>query len=91
MGGMINLTLFSLLTAVIRLSIIFLLFGSHENTNMEFFFCYLSKWECKRFICGALPFTALEVNPTMTFAAKKPGNVKKVHYTNRLVDFSALP
>ncbi len=47
---------------------------------MEFFFCYLSKWECKTYICGTLPFTAFEVNPTvMTSAAEKPENVKKAH------------
>ncbi len=56
---------------------------SHENTIVEFLFCYLSKWECKKiYICGTLSFTALQVNPTMTTsAAEKPGNVKKVHYT----------
>ncbi len=31
-------------------------------------------------IYGTLPFTAVEVNPSMmTSAAEKPGNVKKVH------------
>ncbi len=34
----------------------------------------------KKYICGTLPFTALQVIPTMTTsAAEKPGNVKKVH------------
>ncbi len=47
---------------------------------MEFFFCYFSKWEYKKYICNTLPFTVVEVNPTMiTSAADKPGNVKKVH------------
>uniref|UniRef100_A0A672LTX3 tRNA (cytosine(34)-C(5))-methyltransferase n=1 Tax=Sinocyclocheilus grahami TaxID=75366 RepID=A0A672LTX3_SINGR len=46
----------------------------------DFFFCYLSKWECKKYICGTLPFTAIQVNPTMTTsAAEKPRNVKRVH------------
>ncbi len=27
-------------------------FESHENTNVEFVFCNLSKWECKKYICG---------------------------------------
>ncbi len=32
------------------------------------------------YICGTLPFTALQVNPTMTTStAEKPGNLKKVH------------
>ncbi len=49
----------------------------------EFLFCHLSKWECKKYICGTLPITALQVNPTMTTsAAEKPGNVKKVHNNN---------
>ncbi len=25
---------------------------SHENTMLEFLFCYLKKWECKKNICG---------------------------------------
>ncbi len=34
----------------------------------------------KKYMCGTLPFTALQVNPTVTTsAAEKPGNVKKVH------------
>ncbi len=50
-------------------------------TIVELFFCFLSKWECKKYISGTLPFTALQVNPTMTTStAEKPGNVKKVHY-----------
>ncbi len=62
------------------LSIFFPFIESHENTILEFYFWYLSKWECKKYICGTLPFTALQVNPTMTTsAAEKPGNVKKVH------------
>ncbi len=62
------------------LSQFFPFFESHENTIVEFFFCYLSKWECKKYICGTLPFLAVEVNPTMTTsAAEKPGNVKNVH------------
>uniref|UniRef100_A0A671P0M4 DnaJ homolog subfamily A member 1-like n=1 Tax=Sinocyclocheilus anshuiensis TaxID=1608454 RepID=A0A671P0M4_9TELE len=52
----------------------------HENTILKFFFCYLRKWEFKQHICGSLPFTAIEVYPTMTTsAAEKPGNVKKVY------------
>ncbi len=32
------------------------------------------------YICGTLPFTALQVNPTMTTStAEKPRNLKKVH------------
>uniref|UniRef100_A0A8C2IR96 Polypeptide N-acetylgalactosaminyltransferase n=1 Tax=Cyprinus carpio TaxID=7962 RepID=A0A8C2IR96_CYPCA len=80
---MVNSTLFSLLTAVISLSLFFFsffFFESRENTIVEFFFCYLSKWECKKYICVTLSFPALEVFPTMmTSAAEKPGNVKKVH------------
>ncbi len=80
MGGMVLLTSFSLLTSYISLSPFFSLIESHENTIVEFFFWYLHKWECKKYICGTLPFTALQVNPTMmTSAAEKPGNVKKVH------------
>ncbi len=80
LGGMVNLTPFSLLTAVISLSQFISFFESHESTIVEFLFCYLSKWECKKYICGTLPFTALQVNPTMTTsAAEKPGNVKNVH------------
>ncbi len=61
MGGMANLTSFSLLTAVITL-----------------FFCFLII--IILYICGTLPFTALEVNPTMTTsAAEKHANVKKVY------------
>ncbi len=82
MGGMVNLTLFSLLTAVISFSIFFTFIESYENTILEFLFCYLSKWESIYiYICGTLPFTALQFNPTMTTsAAEKPGNVKKVNY-----------
>ncbi len=33
----------------------------------------------QKYICDTLPFTALQVNPTMTTsAAEKPGNLKKV-------------
>ncbi len=39
-------------------------------------------WECKTYISGTLPFTALDVNPAMTTsAAEKHVNVKK-HYFN---------
>ncbi len=73
---MVNLTLFALLTAVISLSLCFFCI-------VEFLFCYLSKWECKKYIYGTLPFTALQVKPTMmTSAAENPGNVKKVHFGN---------
>lgn len=51
MGGMVILTLCSLLTAVISLSQFFPFIESHENT--------LSKWECKKYIFGTLPFTSL--------------------------------
>ncbi len=45
---------------------------------MDFFFCYLSKWECNT--CCTLSLAALEVYPTMTtFASEKPRNVKKVY------------
>ncbi len=81
MGGTVNLTSFSLLTAVISLSQFFFpLIESRENTIVEFFFCYLNKWEYKKYICGTLSFTALQVNPTMTTStAEKTRNVKKVH------------
>lgn len=49
-------------------------FDSCENTGVfivEFFFCCLSKCEWKKYICGSLPFIALEVCPTMTSAAEK--------------------
>ncbi len=50
------------------------------KTIIEFLFCYLSKWESKKYICGTLSFTALQVNPNMTTStAEKPRNVKKVH------------
>ncbi len=53
-----NLTSFSLLTAVINLSTFFFLWLKvMKNSTIEFFF-YLSKWECKKYICGNLPFTA---------------------------------
>ncbi len=70
----------TLLTAVISLSQCFSFVESRENTIVEFLFCYLSKLERKKYICGTLPFTALEVYPTMmTSAAEKPRNVKKVY------------
>ncbi len=79
MGRMVNLTSFCLLAAVISLSQFFSFIESHKNTIIEFLFCYLSKWECKKYICVTLPFTALQVNPTMTTStAEKPVNVKKV-------------
>ncbi len=79
MGGTINLTSFSLLTAVISLSMFSLFFLSCENTIVVFFFCYLNKWNAKNNCCGTLQFIALEVNPTMMISgAEKPRNVKKV-------------
>ncbi len=33
------------------------LFESHENIIVEFLFCYLSKWEWKKYMCGTLPFS----------------------------------
>ncbi len=81
MGGTENVILFSHLTVVISLSNPPPSQESHENSIMEFFFCFLSKSECKKYICGTLPFTAREVNPTMTTsAAEKPGNGKKGQY-----------
>ncbi len=78
MGGTVNLTLFSLLTAVISLSQFFSFFESRENTVLELLFCYLSKWECKKYVCCTLPFTVLEVNPPMTTStAQNPRNVEK--------------
>ncbi len=47
MRGAVNLTSFYLLTAVISLSKCFPLIESYESTIVEFFFCYLSKWESK--------------------------------------------
>ncbi len=80
MGGMVNLASFALLTAVIGLSQFFYFIESHENTIVEVYFAIWTKWECKKYICGTLPFTALQVNLTMTTsAAEEPGNVKKVH------------
>ncbi len=81
---MVNLTSFALLTAVISLSQFVSFIESHENTIVEFYFAIWTKWECKKYICGTLPFTDLQVNTTMTTsAAEKPGNVKKVHYGSR--------
>ncbi len=72
--------LFALLAAVISLSQFFPFIKSHENTIVEFLFCYLSKWECKKiYIFDTISITSLQINPTMTIsAAEKPGNVKKV-------------
>ncbi len=61
MGGAVHVTSFSLLTVIISLSQFLFFFESRENTIAEFFFCYFCKWECKKYICGTLPFTALEV------------------------------
>ncbi len=73
MGGMVNLTSFALLTAIISHSP-FLFIESHENTIVEIYFAK------KIYVCGTLPFTALQVNPTMTTSiAEKPRNVKKVN------------
>jgi len=47
MGGTVHLTSFSLLTAVISLAHFLSCFETAENTAVEFFFCYLSKWERK--------------------------------------------
>ncbi len=45
---MVNLAFFSLLTALISLlSIQFLLLKVMKTISWSFFFCYLSKWECK--------------------------------------------
>ncbi len=78
MGGTIHLTSFSLLTAVISLSM-FSLFLKVVKTIMGFFFLYLNKWNAKNNCSGTLQFIALEVNPTMmTSCAEKPRNVKKV-------------
>ncbi len=76
MGGTENVTLFFLPTTIISLSQ-FVSFESHENTVVEIFFRFLSKCSCKQYICGTVPFTALQVNPTMT-TSEKPENVKKV-------------
>lgn len=46
----VNLTSFSLLTAVISLSQFLSFFESREKTIVEFFFCHLSKWECKQYL-----------------------------------------
>ncbi len=43
MGGTVNLTSFALLTAVISLSQFFYFIESHENTIVEFLFCYLNQ------------------------------------------------
>ncbi len=46
----------------------FVFFLSHENRIVEcFFFCYLGKWEFKKYMCGTFPFTAVQVNPVMWF------------------------
>ncbi len=79
MRGTIHLILFSLLTALSVFLNFFHFIESREDTIMEFFFCYLSQWECiKKYICYTLPFTALQVNPTMTTStAEKPWKCEK--------------
>ncbi len=67
---MVNLTSFSILSLI----------ESRENTWWN------ANGNAKEiYICGTLPFTALEVYPTMTTsAAEKPGNVKRsIGYTPR--------
>ncbi len=61
----VNFTLLSLLTGTINDALFLPLFESHENTIVEFLFCYLSKWECKKYIWCSLLFIAIEVYPTM--------------------------
>ncbi len=53
----------------------------YEQTEMQkFMYFYIYIYIYTVYIYSTLPFTALEVNPTMmTSAAEKPGNVKKVH------------
>lgn len=80
MDGTVNLTLFSLLAADISPTSLTPFSESHDNIIVEFFFSYLSKLECKKCICGTLPFTV--VYPTMMiFDAEKSKNVKRVYYT----------
>ncbi len=56
-----------------------LVFFYLECCEISYFFCYLSKCESQKYICGTLPFTTLQVNPNMTTsAAEKPRNEKKV-------------
>ncbi len=72
--GTVNLTLFSPLTAVISFSQFFFFFESRENKDVW------ANENAQKYMCGTLPFTALQVNPAMnTSAAEKPGNVKKVY------------
>ncbi len=53
-----------------------------------FSFAIWANGNAKIYICSTLPFTALEVYPTMTTsAAEKPGNVKKVYYFDLCVRF----
>ncbi len=81
MGGTVNLTLLSLLTAVISHSIFFLFVKVMKTLSWSFSFAIWANGNAKKYICGTLPFTALEVNPTMTTsAAENPGNVIKKRY-----------
>ncbi len=82
MGGMLHLTLFSLLTAVISLSQFFSFYWKSWKHYRRVFILLFEQMGMQKKNCGTLPpFTALQVNPTMTTSAtEKPGNVKKVHY-----------
>ncbi len=62
-------TILCIISPLYQISNFFPLIKSRKNTIVEYFFCYLSKWECKKYICGTLPFTALKVYPTMTTSA----------------------
>jgi len=50
MGVTGKFTSFFLLTAFINLCIFFRFLKVVKNTILEFFFCYLSKWEHKNYI-----------------------------------------
>ncbi len=79
MGGMVNLTLFALLTAVISLSQFLSLIESRENTVVEFYLANQQMgWQKNIFVL--LSHSLLfKFNPNMmTSTAEKPGNVKRV-------------
>ncbi len=79
MGGTVNLTSFVPPTAVISLSHFLSFLLKVVKHYRRVFILLFEQMGVQKYICGTLPFTALQVNPTMTItAAKKPGNVKRV-------------
>lgn len=78
----VNLSLFSSDCHYPSLSLFFHLFENRENTIMKF---------CKKYICGSLPFAAIEVYPTMTTSTvEEARNVRKVHYCDGEANLSAI-